>query len=634
MTDRAGQRSLRHKLTRGVILTTLTALCISGLINTYFDLTDYRDRTLQDLTTQADLIGQASIAALQFDDPRVANERLALLHLRPQILGAQIHTASDELFAEYLAAGLASRKLPQRSQNTITVSNSHIGLIRQIHADGEKLGEIYMVADYPFYARLGRDLGIVLGVAALALAVAWLMLRQLQARITAPILQITKVVEQVIDRQDYDLRAEKTADDETGYLVEAFNGMLEEIGRRTQALESSNEQLGKEIQERLQTEQALSNSELRHKTLITTLSAVVWSTDASGAFDNEQSAWGRFTGQTQTGYQGRGWLNAFHADDRVELERLWQSAGQAGHSFGAELRLWHAHSSAYRYVNLRAIPLPSADSESLEWMGIIDDIHERVESRNEIKHLNAVLEQRVVERTRELEDVNSELEAFSYSVSHDLRTPLRSIDGFAQALVEDYSDVLDDSGRDFLNRVRKAAQRMGILIDDLLKLSRVTRGDFAPTPLDLSKIAEEIVVELRDKDPGRDVAVHIHADVNGYGDGRFMRIALENLLNNAWKYTARASNASIEFGTSEQNGEARFFVKDNGAGFDMAHAGQLFGAFQRLHDARDYPGTGVGLATVQRIIRRHKGQVWAEAETNKGAVFYFTLAPIQEINLE
>ncbi|MCX4187109.1 sensor histidine kinase [Methylophaga sp. OBS4] len=234
-------------------------------------------------------------------------------------------------------------------------------------------------------------------------------------------------------------------------------------------------------------------------------------------------------------------------------------------------------------------------------------------------------EQALRQRTIELMQINEELEAFSYSVSHDLRAPLRAIDGFSQALLDDYEDKLDDTGRGYLARVRSGAQRMGTLIDDILNLSRVSRAELNIQQVNLSALAEEVCTELQANEPERYVNLHIASDLKAWGDRHLLRIMLENLLHNAWKYTAKREQGRIELGMKDQNGEYTFFVQDNGAGFDMRHAKNLFGAFQRLHDAAEFPGTGIGLATVKRIINRHYGRVWAEAAVDEGAVFYFTL---------
>ena len=238
---------------------------------------------------------------------------------------------------------------------------------------------------------------------------------------------------------------------------------------------------------------------------------------------------------------------------------------------------------------------------------------------------NAQFIEEIQQRTAELDATNQELEAFSYSVSHDLRAPLRGIDGFSQALMNEYSDVMDEQANHYLQRVRTGSQRMGQLIDDLLALSQVTRGEMRREAVDLSKLAVSVVTDLQERDPHRKVEFIIQDGVVVNGDTRLMRVVLENLLGNAWKYTGKNQEARIEFGLTEDDGKRTCFVRDDGSGFDMAYADRLFGAFQRLHDQSEFEGSGIGLATVQRIINRHGGQIWAEAAVDEGATFYFTL---------
>jgi signal transduction histidine kinase len=264
----------------------------------------------------------------------------------------------------------------------------------------------------------------------------------------------------------------------------------------------------------------------------------------------------------------------------------------------------------------------------------------RIEEQNRaLQGSKLELEQRVADRTRELEErneelrrnaaellaANTELDAFAYSVSHDLRAPLRSIDGFSQVLLEDYAPRLDEAGRDYLQRVRAASQRMATLIDDLLKLARVTRSEMRTEAVDMSAIAQDIVADLQRATPDRPVEFAIASGLNARGDSRLLRVALENLLRNSWKYTGNQSQPRIEFGVADGNGERVFMVRDNGAGFDMKYADKLFGVFQRLHTTSEFEGTGVGLATVRRIITRHGGRIWAEGVVDQGATFYFTL---------
>jgi PAS domain S-box-containing protein len=243
----------------------------------------------------------------------------------------------------------------------------------------------------------------------------------------------------------------------------------------------------------------------------------------------------------------------------------------------------------------------------------------------EIRKLTAELEQRVRDRTAQLAAVNQELEAFAYSVSHDLRAPLRAIEGFSQALIEDYEPRLDAQGVDFLHRVSSESQRMAQLIDDLLKLSRITRAELRTEQVGLSELALETIERLRAAEPDRRVSVEVAAGISRRGDPGLLRQVLENLLSNAWKFSGRADHAEIEFGLDDQDGEEVLYVRDNGVGFDMKYANKLFAPFQRLHAMTEFPGSGIGLSTVQRIVARHGGRVWCDSEPGKGTTFFFTL---------
>jgi signal transduction histidine kinase len=242
-------------------------------------------------------------------------------------------------------------------------------------------------------------------------------------------------------------------------------------------------------------------------------------------------------------------------------------------------------------------------------------------ANEELEHANRDLE----ETNRELEGANRELEAFSYSVSHDLRAPLRSIEGFSQILLEDYASHLDEEGRGYLGRVRAASRRMALLIDDLLDLSRVTRTEMRRQTVDLSAVARDITEELRKSQPERKVEFEIEDGLVANGDARLLRVALWNLMDNAWKFTEKAPNPRIEFASTLREGRRVYRVTDNGAGFDARYSDKLFGAFQRLHPSEEFEGTGIGLATVARIVHRHGGEVWAEGGVGEGAAFYFTL---------
>lgn len=279
----------------------------------------------------------------------------------------------------------------------------------------------------------------------------------------------------------------------------------------------------------------------------------------------------------------------------------------------------------HTYLSVK-FPLLDSHGDVCGIGGISTDVTERKQAEEAIHLLNETLEERIEERTAQLAAANRELEAFSYSVSHDLRSPLRGIDGWSLALLEDYGPIIDEQGQTHIHKVRTEVQRMGTLIDDILKLSRITRAEMNKERVDLSTVAETVVVRLEEsKTEGRQVEFVIQKGLTAMGDSKLLEVVLTNLLDNAFKFTSKRQEAHIEFGQTTMEGEPAFFVRDNGAGFDMTYATNLFGAFQRMHRVSEFPGTGVGLATVQRVINRHGGRIWATSEVGQGTTFYFIL---------
>ncbi|MDX2171069.1 MAG: PAS domain-containing protein [Deltaproteobacteria bacterium] len=387
-----------------------------------------------------------------------------------------------------------------------------------------------------------------------------------------------------------------------------------------------------DLTDRLRTQAELTASQRQLARLVGDVDGIVWEADAATltfTFVSPQA-------ERVLGYPAGDWLNDsfwlahVHPEDRDAAVACCSAATARGENHTFEYRMRGADG---RVVWIRDIVTVVAEPGApVRLRGIMLDVTaqkaieaEHRRAQQQIETLNRELEQRVLERTAELEVAVRELEAFGYSVSHDLRAPLRTIDGFSRILREEHAAELSPAASRHLDRVRAAATRMNALIDQLLELSRVARAEVRRRKVDVSKLARAVVGELRRAEPARRVEVNVADGLTAHADPTLVRAVLENLLSNAWKYTARAAAACVEVGLAEPAGVPAYFVRDNGAGFDMAHADKLFVPFQRLHRDEDFAGTGVGLATVHRIVRRHGGEVWADAAVGRGATFYFTL---------
>ncbi|MEN5118590.1 CHASE domain-containing protein [Luteimonas sp. TWI662] len=347
--------------------------------------------------------------------------------------------------------------------------------------------------------------------------------------------------------------------------------------------------------------------------------------DRNGTIVETNPAMAQIAGLEQAAMTGTRLSEYFvDAQDQVTRTQEMQALREGVHRSTRRLRRCDGD---IRQVHLAStLVLGESDSEVTRLVQV-DDVTERLRAEAQVHALNRTLESRVEQRTRELTQANHELESFAYIVSHDLRAPLRSIDGFGRILAERYGGAIDAQGQDYLARVRNAAARMDALIDALLKMSRISRGEFKRSPLDLSRLAEEVVAELRHAEPSRQVEVVIAPGLTAEGDVALVRNLLQNLLGNAWKFTADTADARIEFG---RGADGAFFVRDNGAGFNADYAGKLFRPFQRLHREDEYKGHGVGLASVKRIVERHGGTISAEGAPGQGATFRFTLARATE----
>lgn len=382
-----------------------------------------------------------------------------------------------------------------------------------------------------------------------------------------------------------------------------------------------------DVTEARRTEAALEQLNRRYESVVNSLNGIVWELDVESfrhTLVSDQA--GRVLG-----YPGEDWMREpgfwvhhMHPDDAANVIAHYREVISSRTAKAIDYRML-GDGGRTVWVHDAVSPVVAGD-RVIKLRGVMMDISERKHFELELSRLNAELEKRVGKRTSELESVVDELRSFSYSVSHDLRAPLRAIQGFGMALEREYRDRLDATGRDYLHRILGSADRMTKLIEDLITLSRVTHAEMRTESLDLTRIAEEVVADLRTAEPLRRVEVQVAPGLKVEGDARLVRVLLENLISNAWKFTSHNVRANIEFGAIEQKGTHQvFFVKDDGAGFDQEFAPKLFVPFQRLHRASEFPGTGIGLATVSRIVGRHGGRVWAEGHEGVGATFYFEI---------
>lgn len=445
----------------------------------------------------------------------------------------------------------------------------------------------------------------------------------LSRNITKPVFELANGTKQLA-QGNLDHRINVTTTDEMGRLGAAFNLMAETIAEKDARLRGWAEELEHKVAERtadlLASESQFRALSIRQEAILSAVPDILMEVDNNKIYTWANPAGIGFFGDEvigkEAGFYFEGDQNIYNTVKPLfagEEEVIYVESWQRRKDGEKRLLAWHC------------MMLKDNDGKVTGALSSAIDITERKQADEEVRRLNQDLELLVQERTAELTLINKELEAFSYSVSHDLRAPLRALDGFSLAILEDYSDKLDEVGKKYLNRIREASQKMSNLIDSMLILSRVTKTDLALTEVNLTVLSEEISTELTKHNPDRKVTWKIEPGMTVTADTVLIKNVLENLLGNAWKFTSKHLSATIEVGSIHKNGEVIYFVRDDGAGFDMQYASKLFGAFQRMHSTAEFDGTGIGLATVNRIIIKHGGRIWAEGKQEIGATFYFTL---------
>jgi len=378
------------------------------------------------------------------------------------------------------------------------------------------------------------------------------------------------------------------------------------------------------LDERRQMEQAVQDSEMRFRTMANTISQLAWIARPDGYIIWFNDRWYEYTGTMAEQVLGWGWQTLLDPSAAPDVMKELTRAVKSGTPFEMEFKL-RGTDETFRTFLIRGEPIKDAGGRVTQWFGTNTDVETLKRVEAEVQQLNTELEQRVLRRTAQLEAANKELEAFSYSVSHDLRAPLRAVDGYSMALLDEFGPQLPGEAQRLLRVIRDGAQQMGHLIDDLLTFARLSRLPLSKQTVEMQPMVRDIVRTLQNENSNRQIDVNISTLPSCYGDASVLRQVWTNLLSNAFKYTRKRDHAIIDVGATQQTGETIYFVRDNGTGFDMRYADKLFGVFQRLHRAEDYEGTGVGLAIVQRIVNRHGGRVWADSVEGSGSTFYFTL---------
>lgn len=573
------------------------------------------------LWVMATIVGDQSTAALEFGQRAQATTILSSLKAEPEVVAAAVYDKDGRLFASYLRDGGTLRAISKTpGDDGRSFKEGELLVFHPILSAGERIGTLHLASDL---SSVWNRLWLNLGVAGLVLAGAVLSVFLLSARlgraVTAPVLHLVGVVQAVSSKRDYSIRALPQGADELGQLINGFNDMLVQIKTRDEALAQARTDLEHRVLERTR--------ELHEKDVLLSEAQQLarlgsWEWDLAGGRVTWSDETYRIHGLLPVDFAGNldAFLKSAHPEDRSVFREKLDQARQKREPFLLDHRIIRPDGET-RHLQGHGKTVLDDTGQPVRLVGTLQDVTERKRAELAIQDLNRKLQ----ESLEEMAALNKELEGFSYSVSHDLRAPLRAIDGYSRMILEDYADRLDAKGARYFDVIRSNTQKMGQLIDDLLAFSRLGRKHVEVGEISMGAMVRSVYSELEAINPGRHIDFRVGDLPACQGDSAMMRQVLTNFISNAIKYSRNRDPAVIEVGGRPEGGEIVYFVKDNGVGFEMQYVNKLFGVFQRLHSATEFEGTGVGLALAQRILQRHGGRAWAEGKVNEGAVFYFAL---------
>lgn len=585
---------IRQRLTLIVLLTTVIVMILMRGTSFAVEAVVFRKALVSQLTMTGEIIAANLFSALSSRDQDSARETLSALRANDNIAAAAVYDSEGRLFATYPHPQTPGQLPAEVESFGYTFVDSSLVGFQPVSRDGGTIGSLYlrlntgpMIADW-----VVTTLQLALGVMAFVFVVAYLLSWRFQRPISEPIRRLAESARAVSERNDYSTQVLKETDDEIGLLTDAFNQLLAQVHAQQAALDEH---------------------------------AIVAITDPRGKItyvNDKFCAIAKYSREELLGQDHRIVNSGHHGEEFMRV--LWTTISN-GHVWKGEIKNRAKDGSIY-WVDTTIVPFLKPDGKPYQYVAIRGDVTKRKQIETQLHELNQTLERRVEERTEQLKLANQELESFSYSVSHDLRAPLRHIDGYAGLLSRTDGERLSEKGRKHLSNIADSAKQMGTLIDDLLVFSRMGRSEMRLADVELDLLVDETIGSLANEINGRKVEWVRHPLPSVSGDRSMLRQVFVNLISNAVKYSRPRDPAVIEIGTLDPSeSEWTIFVKDNGVGFEMEYVHKLFGVFQRLHLAEDFEGTGIGLANVQRIVMRHGGRTWAEGKPDAGATMFFTL---------